>query len=248
LLEAGDSRTLRVVLTLISIFRVFKYESKPKLSTITDPFKGICETIFNKELLSVRTLFIPFVPDKGPKGRETLIPLRSAGPNNKISILGAPMDAEAWLLAPKELMDAFVILSKAFGSSLAEKLQEEMNVVKGLHICKSMSSLGTSQYTPILGKLSLKTEAAGKVRVFAIVDVWTQSILEPIHEYIYSILRNIPQDGTFDQSRPLSELRRKLNDKSLTYSYDLSAATDRLPLKLQIDVLSTFLGRRVANA
>jgi len=158
------------------------------------------------------------------------------------------MDAEAWLLAPKELMDAFVILSNAFGSSLAEKLQEEMNVVKGLHICKSMSSLGTSQYTPILGKLSLKTEAAGKIRVFAIVDVWTQSILEPIHEYIYSILRNIPQDGTFDQSRPLSELRRKLNDKSLTYSYDLSAATDRLPLKLQIDVLSTFLGRRVANA
>lgn len=74
--------------------------------------------------------------------------------------------------------------------------------------------------------------------------------MEPLHEFIYSILRKIPQDGTFDQSRPLSILRAKLDDTSLTYSFDLSAATDRLPIAVQIQILATFLpnGWEVANA
>jgi len=32
-----------------------------------------------------------------------------------------------------------------------------------------------------IGQLSLKEEAAGKVRVFAMVDIWTQSVLKPLH-------------------------------------------------------------------
>jgi hypothetical protein len=159
------------------------------------------------------------------------------------------MDASAWLSAPSELIAAFDTIANFFKSPLALKLREEMEVVSKLHICKSIALTGISQYTPILGKLSLKTEAAGKIRVFAIVDVWTQSILEPIHEYIYSILRNIPQDGTFDQSRPLTTLRGKIDGKSKTYSYDLSAATDRLPLALQVQVLASFLvNEEVARA
>jgi hypothetical protein len=33
----------------------------------------------------------------------------------------------------------------------------------------------------ILGQLALKEEAAGKIRVFAMVDIWTQSVLKPLH-------------------------------------------------------------------
>jgi hypothetical protein len=33
-----------------------------------------------------------------------------------------------------------------------------------------------------LGRLALKEEGAGKVRVFAITDVITQSFLEPLHK------------------------------------------------------------------
>jgi hypothetical protein len=33
-----------------------------------------------------------------------------------------------------------------------------------------------------LGRLSLKEEAAGKVRVFAIADLITQSVFGPLHE------------------------------------------------------------------
>lgn len=45
----------------------------------------------------------------------------------------------------------------------------------------------------------MKDEPAGKVRVFALVDVWTQSILKPLHDSIFSFLRRLPNDATFDQ-------------------------------------------------
>jgi len=94
-----------------------------------------------------------------------------------------------------------------------------------------------------LGKLGLKFEAAGKVRVFAMVDCWTQWILSPLHKAIFDLLSQIPQDGTFNQLKPVESLARaKLLEKSRgMYSFDLSAATDRLPIVLQKVLLSPFL-------
>lgn len=51
-----------------------------------------------------------------------------------------------------------------------------------------------------IGKLSKKLEAAGKIRVFAMVDVWTQSLLKPLHLALFSFLKSLPNDGTFDQN------------------------------------------------
>lgn len=96
-----------------------------------------------------------------------------------------------------------------------------------------------------LGKLAFLPEAAGKVRVVAMVDVLTQSILYPLHQWIFSLLREIPQDGTHDQRRPI-ELLNSLGIKEL-YSYDLSSATDRLPLAIQQALLAEVLGEKVAS-
>lgn len=85
-----------------------------------------------------------------------------------------------------------------------------------------------------LGRLGLKDEP-GKVRVFAMVDYWTQVALGPLHDKLFELLRKIPQDGTFDQPKPLRALVDRMNHLGLKrcYSYDLSAATDRLPLSVQ---------------
>jgi hypothetical protein len=49
-------------------------------------------------------------------------------------------------------------------------------------------------------------------------------------------------DGTFDQLAPIKRLQSKLLNGELEgqtiYSYDLSAATDRLPARLQRDILN----------
>jgi len=96
-----------------------------------------------------------------------------------------------------------------------------------------------------LGKLAFLPEAAGKVRVVAMVDVLTQSILHPLHEWIFLLLKEIPQDGTHNQRRPI-ELLNSLGIKEL-FSYDLSSATDRLPLAIQQAILEPVLGERVAS-
>jgi hypothetical protein len=96
-----------------------------------------------------------------------------------------------------------------------------------------------------LGKLGFLEEPAGKIRVVAMVDILTQSILKPLHDWIFGVLRQIPEDGTFDQKAPLELLISKgIQD---VYSYDLSAATDRLPLALQESLIGWLLGEKVAR-
>lgn len=104
----------------------------------------------------------------------------------------------------------------------------------------------------ILGKLAEKEEAAGKIRVFGITDAITQSVMSPLSDYIFELLKRNPADGTFNQDGPLKRLIYLTNVTKeivnpMFYSFDLSAATDRLPIHLQTDVLSTMFGNDFAE-
>jgi len=90
-----------------------------------------------------------------------------------------------------------------------------------------------------LGQLSFKEEAAGKVRVFAMVDVWTQSILKPLHDTLFKLFRFIPNDSTHNQDNGFKRAQAKAVEFNCSYCYDLSAATDRLPIQLQEAVLDS---------
>jgi hypothetical protein len=91
-----------------------------------------------------------------------------------------------------------------------------------------------------LGRLAGLDEPAGKVRVVAMVDIFTQWALHPLHEALFSLLGKIPTDGTFDQLKPIHRLLRR-RPQGPFYSYDLSAATDRLPLQIQKALLAPIL-------
>jgi hypothetical protein len=92
--------------------------------------------------------------------------------------------------------------------------------------------------------LSIKLEPAGKVRVFAIVDYWSQCALKPLHDWLMDVLKGIPTDGAFDQHRPITRLLKKTADlkDTIFYSFDLSAATDRFPVELQRGLLEVVFG------
>jgi len=94
--------------------------------------------------------------------------------------------------------------------------------------------------TGTLGKLGTKEEAAGKIRVFAMVDAFTQWMFKPLHSQLFHLLAMIKQDGTHDQHRPVQALLSSV--PSGLWSYDLSAATDRLPIILQQILLMPVLG------
>jgi hypothetical protein len=94
--------------------------------------------------------------------------------------------------------------------------------------------------TGTLGRLAALEEPAGKVRVVAMVDIMTQWLLHPLHEALFELLRMIPTDGTHDQLKPIHRLLRRRPNGPF-YSFDLSAATDRIPLSLQKALLSPIL-------
>lgn len=106
-----------------------------------------------------------------------------------------------------------------------------------------------------LGRIHEIPEPAGKVRVVAMVTWWIQCLLYPLHEYIFqTILRIIPQDGTHDQGKPLLALNEKIVEnlrttgKSHVYSFDLKAATDRIPSELTVSVLGNLVTPAVAKS
>jgi hypothetical protein len=96
-----------------------------------------------------------------------------------------------------------------------------------------------------LGKLGYKIEPAGKIRVFAMVDSLTQCVMKPLHDLLFSILRRLETDGTFNQMKPAERLI-SLGYRNF-WSLDLSSATDRFPLALQQVVLSALIGPRLAR-
>jgi hypothetical protein len=78
------------------------------------------------------------------------------------------------------------------------------------------------------------------------VDIWTQSLLKPLHSMLTHFLGSLPNDGTKDQ---IASWKRAAK-KSLcgqSFGYDLSAATDRLPISVQISLLSPIIGKEVAE-
>lgn len=85
----------------------------------------------------------------------------------------------------------------------------------------------------------------GKRRLFAIGNFINQRLLHPLHTWLMSVLRLIPQDGTFDQTRPLDLLH---GVRGTVHSVDLKAATDRWPLHLLFALIRSIFGSDFASA
>lgn len=87
------------------------------------------------------------------------------------------------------------------------------------------------------GKLSVVYDQAGKARVVASINWWIQSAFKGLHASIFRFLETVPTDGTFDQKRSFDQFLEKYSSNHLMSGFDLSAATDRLPIELQKDIL-----------
>jgi hypothetical protein len=99
--------------------------------------------------------------------------------------------------------------------------------------------------SPIVGRLHSIPEPAGKVRVVAIGDYYSQVALKPLHEYIFTLLRQIPTDATFGQQEAVDTFAARGFEE--IYSFDLKAATDLIPSQLYVEALEPLIGRKGAD-
>lgn len=87
-------------------------------------------------------------------------------------------------------------------------------------------------------KLAVLPEKGGKTRVVAIVDSITQSFFKPLHDHMFTILRRFSfLDGTFDQDKQRHRIQEWTKRDTVLFSFDLSSATDRLPMEFQAYIL-----------
>jgi hypothetical protein len=194
--------------------------------------------------------------------------IRKSGPNSRglASVAAIPLDLVRWCLDPQyyeilvswiKKVDGLELIwgLKPFVKRINDHLREQkgprispLAFVKSARGLKTGSALfGTWGSVTALGKLGFKEEP-GKIRVFAMVDILTQAVMLPLHRALFKRLRPICTDGTFDQIAPIERLLKRMNETGKTFvaSYDLSAATDRLPLVLQTMILNEVMGKELS--
>lgn len=230
-LAEGMRTTTRCTLTLISIFRSFPTKVKPDLSSITNEFSGLNLTLNNIEAIVVdfcKGFKFSFGPIVG-------FISESSGPIASKATWGAPFDAIALLGYPRVAFRVLQILlsQKAYMYSLSLLA---LWMVNGPYYLLCVA-LGVKKWLPI-GKLSVVYDQAGKARIVAMANWWVQLVLRPLHKSIFRFLKSIKQDGTFDQGLPLELLRNNPLVGHKFSCFDLSSATDRLPVDLQVQILN----------
>jgi hypothetical protein len=128
MIREGHVKTIQAILSLLTVYRVIPLKGKLKLSTITEVFSGLSTTLQFQRLQYVHNLF-PRVPK--PRGNLDLLPLRTAGPNGKPSIMSAPLDAYALTQkGSSKLLYSMQLLNNYFGSGIYRTLCDEMEVVR----------------------------------------------------------------------------------------------------------------------
>jgi len=237
----GKYFLIKFYLTLFYVYRVIEVPKyKVNLSTILNP--GVDDPkqfIPSRYYLMFLNVFIKddrifLDPLKFLKEHSKLFTILKSSPSNFSvnehnlwSTHPLVMFRSMSALVGSKVFEPFQILAQSY----FPKLQEFADMWRENEHLVQMTKPGLP-----LGKLSFKEEAAGKLRVFALVDNFTQWLLYPLHKMIFVILKRIPMDGTFNQLRPVHRLLNK-GFKEF-YSLDLSAATDRLPLSIQSELLN----------
>jgi hypothetical protein len=94
-----------------------------------------------------------------------------------------------------------------------------------------------SRVKPYGGEIHFLQEPGGKLRSIASPLRIHQEALRPLGEEIYRLIRTLPWDCTFDQTRATSHIQSHLWQDGKVHSIDLSAATDHFPLSLQLTAL-----------
>jgi len=232
LIGAGEDQSLvtRLVLTCISIFRTFPTHVKPNLDSITSPFIGTAQAFNMKGVVKrfVGRSRIGFGQIHG-------FISESAGPISKRATWGSGVDAIALLLYPLIAVSVVKVLWAQRAYMYLISLVSIWTILGPLYLLSFV--IGIQHRNPI-GRLSVVYDQAGKARIVAITNWWIQLVLKPLHESIFDFLKTVDEDGTFNQTAPLDKIMKLNNDHKFS-CFDLTAATDRLPMALQVDILNS---------
>jgi len=264
-LRLNNLSVIRLYLSLFSLYRVILIPGKLKINTITDPFsgdttslKGIENWMRNHSSSALQS----FCKKSYLKAMDKFLISEKSSPTCSKSWVGMISDAILLSYNPRLLSSLLIVMNKTCTPDLINFLNDIIKIAPYKHsfdfFCfilkfkprlsgeKGIFDLNKRDFG--LGQLSEKLEAAGKVRVFAMVDSWTQTATHSLHNYLMDVLNNIPNDGSKDHGAAFVRATQKAVKFNCCYGYDLSAATDRLPISLQAKIIGSLFSDEFAIA
>jgi len=230
---------IRLVLSALYASRDLKLPPVPSVTTITSPPTMEYPTEVERYLtdfwseLGINRRYLGKVPKSVYWKRFHLT--TKTGPNGQ-----AMWSALADLYAlPHDLV-------ACIGRIGGKKLASRMELLRDLGENNFLHRFFTGTKSGSFRKISAIPSQEGKTREVAILDYWSQTCLKGLHKYLFSILRRIPQDCTFNQGSFVDKLSFDERGQSF-WSIDLTAATDRFPMKLIHKLISVRFGDGYAN-
>jgi hypothetical protein len=277
-LELNNPMVIRLYLNLFSLYRVISIPGKVKLSTITDGFSGVESSLKNLENwigIKSPSILQDFLKDVHLRPMDKFLISEKSSPTSSKSWTGMVVDLCLLKTDPILYKSLIKVMSKTCSLPLNSFFKELSDNVPSVYSfsfdwllsnVKDVFKRDVVEYNQLvepgrnklfipsgvpglgLGQLSTCLEAAGKVRVFAMVDSWTQTACHSLHNYLMDLLNQIPNDGSKDHGVAFERAVQKAIKYGCCYGYDLSAATDRLPLSLQTRFISTLFGKDFSEA
>jgi hypothetical protein len=201
----GNRDAKRLALSITRSYEQIRLEvDYTNLSTITDEIPGEFQRSvrdinkkfrrFLKRFTRKRQWYLGSLTDPIQPWSKVLCTL-SKGPNGP-AVACSHLDAKA-VLQDETLAKSIRELNSALGQDWITKWMEQQ------------ASSSNSEEKCFTGRLGFAAEPAGKTRIFAIGDYWSQLSLKPIQISLYRTLQSIHTDATADQERGFQSLLRK---------------------------------------
>jgi len=245
----GSVYSRRIAVSITSSVELFRVKPSMDITSITKPFSG------SKPEVAIWSQWIRdyshkhwtklVTTDESPNLYHTST---SAGPNGGASLLSAGIDALALKACPTTwiLFKQMCLFSKRFDLVRRAVLTEReinLKLKEGFQLPKRVLKEGGLH----LARLLYLPDKAGKTRVVYCLTWWIQELLEPFHNELYRLLRSIPQDGTRSHDEASKIVRTWTAAGRRLWSVDLSNATDRFPLELQVAMVEGLKGKVFAG-
>lgn len=236
----GNRNELRIALCIARTYELIRLPVDYSVESITTPSSyderyGETKLMFNKMLEGFAIKYPWYIGSLQTRSayEPRVFTSLSSGPNGP-TVACAHIDAKA-VVSDSKLHTSIRNLNNALGQSWITTWME-----------KQAESF-TGQETYITGRLGFSAEPAGKTRIFAIADYWSQTSLKVIQDSLYNTLKSISTDATKDQDWGFKTLIEESNGLE-TYCFDLTSASDRIPAEMQRKRLDLMSGKNLGDA
>lgn len=232
----NDSRIPSTAKKVVAEFKTFVHEflaSCPD-NRFKEAYKAALSVTSHKEMTLETTVGDFFSEKRGPNGSLTLEAAADYVTNRNYTFPGAE----------KSFKDQILSL----GAEVCKANNASIQVSDPWLDVPDDVLTGGKTVSTVPGKISQITEKSGKTRLVASPDYYSQQVMKPIHNWLMSLLKTLPEDCTFDQRSSIPKIVSWQGRGSTIYSFDQSSCTDLFPVVCQLNILAERFGEPLAEA